>query len=195
VPFPGLASLSSLRLAGNPVAYARSYRCDVLSCFPPPQQHAMRLDGAPPAAAAGLHRWASNRRHPMRYPLDSKQAHAAHFKAVMKHHRFMGVSTFLACGAAAVLVSVGQAGALGDIRRGSSAAEFIRRRTSGAVSNGLSWLVQVCSTVSQSEEGDRPQWLASDGQAWARLVDEVLGPAKARVTRQVPPITPPNAPT
>lgn len=42
---PGLASLSSLRLAGNPVAYARSYRCDVLSCFPPPQQHAIRLDG------------------------------------------------------------------------------------------------------------------------------------------------------
>jgi hypothetical protein len=48
VPNPpaGLSSLGSLRLAGNPVAYARSYRCDVLSCFPLPQQHAVRLDGA-----------------------------------------------------------------------------------------------------------------------------------------------------
>ena len=45
-PCAGLSSLSSLRLAGNPVAYARSYRCDVLSCFPLPQQHVVRLDGA-----------------------------------------------------------------------------------------------------------------------------------------------------
>jgi hypothetical protein len=58
--------------------------------------------------------------------------------------------------------------------------------------SGGSWSVQVCSTTSQSEDGERPQWLASDGQAWARLVDEVLGPAKARVTRQVPPFAPPN---
>ncbi len=43
----GLAELTSLRLQGNPVAYARSYRCDVFSCFPPPQRHAVRLDGAP----------------------------------------------------------------------------------------------------------------------------------------------------
>lgn len=43
----GLGGLSSLRLAGNPVAYARSYRCDCLSCFPLPQQHSLRLDGVP----------------------------------------------------------------------------------------------------------------------------------------------------
>jgi hypothetical protein len=42
--------------------------------------------------------------------------------------------------------------------------------------------------ASASEDGDRPQWLTSDGQAWARLVDEVLGPAQACVTRQVPPL-------
>lgn len=52
----------------------------------------------------------------------------------------------------------------------------------------------MCSTVSQSEDGDRPRWLTSDGQAWARLVDEVLGPAKARVTRRAIIYSVPNPP-
>ena len=49
--------------------------------------------------------------------------------------------------------------------------------------------------ASASEDGDRPQWLTSDGQAWARLVDEVLGPAQARVTRQVLPFMGLTSPT
>lgn len=44
VRLSGLSELHSLRLAGNPLAFARSYRCDVLSVFN--QSASLRLDGA-----------------------------------------------------------------------------------------------------------------------------------------------------
>ena len=108
VPFPGLASLSSLRLAGNPVAYARSYRCDILSCFPPPQQHAIRLDGgvANSHERQRLRRRGSGSggrmaqvgvtpecRRSMPQPLDSKPADAAQLEAIVKRLRASGVTS------------------------------------------------------------------------------------------------------
>jgi len=58
VRLSGLTSLRALRLAGNPVAFARSYRCDVLSCFP--QRTTLLLDGA----VANLHECSRLQRRP-----------------------------------------------------------------------------------------------------------------------------------
>ena len=123
---PGLASLSSLRLAGNPVAYARSYRCDVLSCFPPPQQHAIRLDGgvANSHERQRLRRRASGSggRIAQVGPLPTSVAPCNVCRTaseLLSQAQWLRIESnrVATSGATAVYLSVSQVGALGIIRR------------------------------------------------------------------------------